>query len=200
MLRIVGHAWNAWRDYRRRILESELARIKEQQLVLHAILEGEYPPILADPELSCLPFGFRRDELLVYAFYDVTYELALSSVQRETKGVFVRRGDLDDTAESTSGNCLFGRSGYLAVTTERVYFCGDGGGGLRFGYDGLVSVIDRGRNTLVITFVDDSQPGDRWLGQFTLNMPDARFASELVKAMPLWCPRQPGVGFSKSMQ
>ena len=54
--------------------------------------------------------------------------------------------------------------------------------------------------TLVITFVDDSQPGDRWLGQFTLNLPDARFASELVKAMPLWCPRQPGVGFSKSMQ
>ena len=200
MLGIIRHIKNSWEDYRRLKIQRESDRVKEQQFILHTVLEGDYPPMLASAELGRLPFGFRPDELLVYPFYEVRYRVALASVQREALGTFVRRGDLDDRPESTSGNYLSGRSGHLAVTTARVYFCGDGGGALRFDYDGLVSVMDYGKKRLVITFDDDSHSGDRWLAEFTLDGPDARFASDLLKAMSLWCPKQPEVGFSSSRQ
>ena len=196
--------WNEWIENRKREarLESERKsnRGKEQQLILHALVEGGRLSTLECVEFTRLPFSFRIEEQLIYAFFDVTYSVGLASVQREALGRFGKREDADDAPELTSGNHLSGANGYLAITSERVYFCGSGGGGLRLEYDGLVSVLEKGKKELVVTFDDDSPSGNRWLGRFVFDEQDARFASILMRVVPSWNPKpaeQP-LGFTKS--
>ena len=211
MLGFLKRQWESFTEKRthQRLLESERqsARMREQQEVLRVLKDGGIPPAFDESEPGDLPFAFQRDESLVYAFYDVKYKVVLASLRREAPapeatGLFDRRTSPENPPEMThQGNCLTGEGGFLAVTTQRVYFCGERGGGLRFCFDGLVSVLERGSKRLVITFDDDSPASEQWLGQLAFREPDAQFAGALLKIVPRWCPKQTkpsSIGFAKA--
>ena len=182
--------------------ERQSPRLYEQQLLLHTLAEGGHPSQFDSAELRSLPFVFQTDELLAYVLYDVSYRVVLASVRREvpeSAGFFVRRSDAEDTQEPPSpGSRFAGEGGYLAVTTKRVYFSGERGGGLRFHIEEVITINDESDRKLTITFDDDSPNPDRWLGVFVLDEPDSRFAKDLVQIMPKWSPKpmeQPSLGF-----
>lgn len=206
MLSSIKRALNSFKESRRLKSQNESdrqrARLYQHQLLLQTLAQGGYPPQFDFAELRSLPFVFQTDELLTYVLYDVRYRVNLASVRREVPepaGFFVRRSDADDTQEPPNlGSCFGGNRGYLAITTRRVYFCGEGGGGLRFELEGIITINDETDRKLIITFADDSPSPERWLGVFVFDEPDSRFAKDLIQTLPLWSPKpmeQPRIGF-----
>ena len=176
------------------LAEQEAARARKRQLqenILAILRDDKLPMVDAG---STGPFKLLKSERLIYVFHNVEY--AEQVVKREfrgghagvsfrvAKGVSLRTGR--SRGHSVENLEIEHRgSGVLAVASKHLYFSGERSFRIPFGKIVSVSMADDD----VVEITRDRAKG---LPEYFAIGPDARFAHDLIQAVPsLELPRQP---------